>query len=65
MIGKKVFIEDLKQVGIVRSMSGEKIKTVEVETPEGPKLIDILEKGYKVISLILGILKLVLSFFGK
>lgn len=65
MIGKKVFIEDLNQIGIVHSMKGDKIETVEVQTPDGPKLIDILEKGYKVISLILGILKLVLSFFGK
>ena len=65
MIGKKVFIQELNQVGLVREMSGDKIKTVEVQTPDGPKLVDVLEKGYKVISLILGILQLILKFFGK
>lgn len=65
MIGKKVFIEELRQVGTVRSMSGNQIKDVEVQTPDGPKLVDVLEKGYKVLSLILAILKLLLNFFVK
>jgi len=65
MIGKKVFISELKQFGVVRSMAGDKVETVEVETPTGPQVINILEKGYKVLSLILAILKLVLNFFGK
>lgn len=64
-IGKKVYIEELNQVGTVRSMAAGKIENVEVETPDGPKLINILEKGYKVISLILAFLKLLLNFFGK
>lgn len=66
MIGKKVFIQELNQVGIVKSMSGGKVETVEVQTPDdGPKLINVLEKGYKVISLLLALLKLILNFFGK
>jgi len=65
MIGKKVFIQELNQVGTVREMAGGQIKTVEVQTPDGPKLVDVLEKGYKVISLILAILKLILNFFGR
>lgn len=65
MIGKKVYIEELRQVGTVRGMSGNKIKEVEVQTPDGPKLVDVLEKGYKVLSLLVAILKLVLNFFVK
>lgn len=63
MVGKKVYIQDLNQIGTVREMSGQRIKTVEVQTPDGPKLVDVLEKGYKVISLILAILQLILKFF--
>lgn len=65
MIGKKVFIQELGQFGIVQTMAGGQVETVKVETPDGPKTINILEKGYKVLSLILAILKLVLQFFGK
>lgn len=47
-------------------MSGNKVETVEVQTPDdGPKIINVLEKGYKIISLILALLKLFLNFFGK
>lgn len=65
MIGKKVYIEELRQIGTVRGMSGNTIKDVEVQTPDGPKLVDVLEKGYKVLSLLVAILKLVLNFFVK
>jgi hypothetical protein len=65
MIGKKVYIQDLDQLGLVRSMAGEQVETVEVQTPDGPKLVNVLEKGYKVISLVLAILQLLLKFFGK
>lgn len=65
MIGKKVYIQDLDQVGRVRSMAGEKIETVEVQTPDGPQVINVLEKGYKILSLVLAIFQLLLKFFGK
>lgn len=66
MIGKTVFIQELGQFGIVKTMSGNKVETVEVQTPDdGPKIINVLEKGYKIISLILALLKLFLNFFGK
>lgn len=65
MIGKKVYIQDLDQVGRVRSMAGANIETVEVQTPDGPKVINVLEKGYKIISLVLAIFQLLLKFFGK
>lgn len=63
MIGKRIYIEELNQVGIVREMSGQNVKTVEVQTPDGPKLVDVLEKGYKVLSLVMAILQLFLKFF--
>ena len=63
MIGKRVYIEELNQVGIVREMTGQKVKTVEVQTPDGPQVVDVLEKGYKIISLVLAILQLILKFF--
>ena len=63
--GTKVYVEELGQVGIVREMSGQQVKTVEVQTPDGPKVVDVLEKGYKVLTLVLGILQLILKFFGK
>jgi hypothetical protein len=65
MIGKKVYIQDLDQLGLVRSMAGAQVETVEVQTPDGPKLVNVLEKGYKVISLVLAILQLLLKFLGK
>lgn len=63
MKGKRVYIEELNQVGIVREMAGQEVKTVEVQTPDGPKLVDVLEKGYKVLSLIMAIVQLFLKFF--
>jgi hypothetical protein len=65
MIWKKVFIQDFDQVGRVRYMAGANIETVEVQTPDGPKVINVLEKGYKIISLVMAILQLILKFFGK
>lgn len=65
MIGKKVYIEELNQIGTVRTMTGGEIENVEVQTPDGPKLVNVLEQGYKVLTLVLAILKLVLNFFGK
>jgi len=65
MVGKKVFIKELGQIGTVQELAGGKVKTVEVETPDGPKVVDVLEKGYKVLTLVLGILQLILKFFGK
>lgn len=65
MIGRKVYIRELDQLGVVREMSDRLVKKVEVQTPDGPKLVDVLEKGYKVISLVLAIWKLVLNFFGR
>ena len=46
-------------------MAGANIETVEVQTPDGPKVINVLEKGYKIISLVMAILQLILKFFGK
>lgn len=65
MIGRKVYIQELNQIGTVREMSGQQVKTVEVQTPDGPKLVDVLQKGYKVLNLVLAILQLILKFFGK
>lgn len=65
MIGKKVYIKELNQLGTVRSMAGGEVENVEVQTPDGPKLINVLENGYKVLNLVLAILKLILNFFGK
>jgi hypothetical protein len=63
--GTKVYVEELGQVGIVQELVGGKVKTVEVQTPDGPKVVDVLERGYKVLTLVLGILQLILKFFGK
>jgi hypothetical protein len=67
MIGRRVYIEELGQLGTVEEMTpdGKKVKTVRVQTPDGPKLVDILEKGYKILTMAMALLKLILSFFGK
>lgn len=65
MIGKPVYIKELDQMGTVRTMAGGEVENVEVQTPDGPKLVNVLEQGYKVVSLVLAILQLLLKFFGK
>lgn len=63
-IGKKVYIKELDQVGYVETLTETgKVHTVSVVTAEGPKVIDIIEKGFNIVSLIATILGLLKSFF--
>lgn len=64
--GTKVFIKELNQIGIIESLAPDgSIEKVKIQTPEGEKVIEILNKGYKIISLIKAIWELLLNFFKK
>jgi len=63
MIGKRVYIKELGQLGTVRTVRNGAPEEVEIQTPEGPKIINVLDKGYKVLTLLLAILRLLLQAF--
>lgn len=62
-MSKRVYILETKQVGIVKTYKDGKPETVLVQTPSGPALINVLEKGWKIINLLRGVLDLLLAFF--
>lgn len=61
--GKRVFIKEMGQFGHVKELDGMgQVKTVTVVTEEGPKVVDVIEKGFNVVTLFASILKLILQF---
>jgi len=64
--GTKVYIKELKQVGTVEDVAPNgAVQTVKVETPEGPKVVEVLEKGFQILTLLRAIFELFLNFFKK
>lgn len=62
-MSKKVYIVETQQIGTVLTYKDGKPETVEVQTPTGPEIVNVLEKGWKVINLLRGVLDLLLAFF--
>ena len=62
-MSKRVYIVESKQVGTVLTYKNGKPETVQVVTPDGDKIVNVLEKGWKVINLLRGVLDLLLAFF--
>ena len=59
---KRVYIKELSTFGEVISTNATGApRVVEVSTPEGPKMVDVIEKGYTIISTLKAILELILS----
>lgn len=59
---KKIYIKELSAFGEVISTDGTGApRVVEVKTEEGPKMIDVIEKGYTIISTLKAVLELILS----
>lgn len=59
---KKVFIKELNAFGeVIRTDGNGAPRVVEVKTEEGPKMIDVIEKGYTIISTLKAVLELILS----
>lgn len=60
---KRVYIKELGAFGEVIStdQATGAARVVEVSTPEGPKMVDVIEKGYTIISTLKAILELILS----
>lgn len=61
--GQKIYIKETGQFGRVESLTEKgSIHQVSIITDDGPKIIDVIERGYNVITLVATIWKLILEF---
>lgn len=59
---RKVFVKELDQFAtVIETTEAGEVKKVEVETPSGTKLIDVLEKGYTVISTLKALFEIIIN----
>ena len=56
-VGQKVYIKELKQFGEIKSIIYGKVRHVQIDTPSGPEVIDILTKGYTIIKIVAAIIE--------
>ena len=62
-MAQKVYIVETQQIGTVLTYKNGKPETVEVKTPTGPEIVNVLDKGWKIINLLRGVLDLLIVFF--
>lgn len=61
--GKKVYIKEMGQYGHVKSVTDDgRVETVTVVTDEGPKIVNVIERGFNVLTLLTSIFQLLLKF---
>lgn len=64
--GNRVFIKELQQFGTIEDIAPNgMVQTVKVDTPEGGKIVNVLEKGYNLLTLFRAMIELLLKFFKK
>ncbi len=59
---KTVFVKELSQFAeVISTAETGEVKEVKVKTPFGEKVIDILEKGYTIVSTLKAVIEIIVN----